>query len=189
VPNAISAAVLVLGEREAEPCFREIQSLEAEPLEIAAASSDAPEAKKLKAEIEELKGEVSKLKGRCADMNHTRDATVPLRRSSPQRSHVFATSETSTEPVSCLLTEYSHEGHALVKNFKTELKSWLQSLEELTKLCHESKFREVKTATLSEELTSSLLQVTELRRSNLAQSVIQAICAEYVSSHILVTSL
>jgi hypothetical protein len=60
----------------------------------------------------------------------------------------------------------------LVKNFKTELKSWLQSLEELTKLCHESKSREAKTATLSEELTSCRFQVTELRGRNLALSVI-----------------
>ena len=101
---------------------------------------------------------------------------------------MIATSETSTEPVSCLLTEYSHEGHVLVKNLKTELKSWIQSLEELTRLCHESKFGEAKTATLSEEITSFFLHVTELRRSNLEQSVIQAICVEHVSSHILVTS-
>jgi hypothetical protein len=101
VPNARSAAALVLDEREAEPCLREIKSLEIETWEIAAAGSDAPEAKIWKTEIEELKGEVAKkLKGRCADMNHARDGTVPLRRSSRQRSHVIATSETSTEPVS-----------------------------------------------------------------------------------------
>jgi hypothetical protein len=84
VPNASSAVALALNEKEAEPCFREIQSLEIEPWEIAAVGSDAPEAKKLKAEIdseiEELKGNVAKLKGRCADMNHKRDGTVPLRR-------------------------------------------------------------------------------------------------------------
>jgi hypothetical protein len=189
VPNARSAAALVLNEREAEPCFREIKSLEIETWELAAAGSDGLEGKKLKTDIEGLKREVAKLKCRCADINHERDGTVPLMRSSRQRSQVIATSETSTEPVSCLLTEYSHEGQALVKNFKTELKSWLQSFEVPTNLCDESKFRVVKTAMLSEGLTSSLLQVTELRRSNLAQSVIQAICAEYVSSHILVTSL
>jgi len=192
VPNARSAAALVLNEREAEPCFREIKSLEIETWEMAAAGSDGLEGKKLKTDIEGLKREVAKLKGRCADMNHERDGTVPLMRSSRQRSQVIATSETSIEPVSCLLTEYSHEGQALVKNFKTELKSpcksWLQSFEELMNLCDESKFRVVKTAMLSEGLTSSLLQVTELRRSNLSQSVIQAICAEHVSGHIVVTS-
>jgi hypothetical protein len=40
------------------------------------------ETKKLKAEIEELKGEVVKLTSRCKDMNHARNGTVPLRRSS-----------------------------------------------------------------------------------------------------------
>jgi hypothetical protein len=59
--------------------------LEIEPWEIAAAGSDAPEAKELKAEIdseiEELKGNVAKLKGRncaleafvTAEICHVRD--------------------------------------------------------------------------------------------------------------------
>jgi hypothetical protein len=112
-----------------------------------------------------------KLKSRCADMNHAKDGTGLLRRSSRQRSHVSATSETSTESVPCLLTENTHERHATVKDFKTELKSWLQSLEELTKLCHGSKFSEAKSSVTIQDLTSCLAQVTELCRYNLSQTI------------------
>ncbi len=103
----VPLAALVSDEREAEQCIRERQSLETETCGIDVENTNAQiqrKPKKLIAEIEELKEEMAKLKSHCTDMNHTKDGTEPLRRSSRQRSHVV-----STESVSRPLTVNTHE--------------------------------------------------------------------------------